>query len=79
MAQPRAVELGRGTNRGPGPALPPLCAALERLAGGNGGSGVQKSWRGEGTTFPMEKCPLCGGEVDIISTLTLKATPWKSH
>lgn len=41
--QPRAVELARGTNSGPG-----LAAGLERLASGNAGSGVQKSCEGKG-------------------------------
>lgn len=44
-AQPRAVVLGRGTNRGPIILLPPADPFLERLAGMKGGSGAQKSWR----------------------------------
>lgn len=43
--QPRAVELGRGTNRGPVILLPPADPFLERLAGMKGGSGAQKSCR----------------------------------
>jgi len=44
-AQARAVELGRGTNRGPMILLPLADTSLERLPGMKGGSGAQKSWR----------------------------------
>lgn len=45
--QPRAVEFGRGTNRGPVLLLPPAEAGLEKLAGMKSGSAVQKSCRGQ--------------------------------
>lgn len=43
--QPRAVEFGRGTNRGPILLLPPAEPGLEKLAGTKRGSVVQKSCR----------------------------------
>lgn len=42
-AQPRDVELGRGTKSGPVILPPPADPSLERLAGMKGGSGAQKS------------------------------------
>ena len=45
-AQPRAVEFGRDTNRGPVLLLPPARPGLETLAGTKRGSAVQKSCRG---------------------------------
>lgn len=44
-AQPKVVELGRATNRGPVILLLPADPCLERLAGMKGGSGVQKFWQ----------------------------------
>lgn len=46
-AQPRAVELARGTNMEPVILLPPADSCLEKLAGTKGGSSAQKSWRGK--------------------------------
>lgn len=43
--QPRAVEFGRGTKRGPVVLVPPAEPGLEKLAGTKRGSVVQKSCR----------------------------------